>query len=154
PRETPARAMGKIPPAAPYAPGVGSDPWSTPESTGSTRSGLTTFRHAAGARSQARHAGGRGAGTSLPVRVTFLPATAGPGKTAVRWAVRARGPRGRPGIRMRAQTARWVAGGTAAASAALIIGGLMLAYVDRHHALPAGQTAWDLSGVFGQVVNL
>src|SRR5215470_3311416 len=55
---------------------------------------------------------------------------------------------------MSAQTARWVAGGIAAASAALIIGGLMLAYVDRHHALPAGQTAWDLSDVFGQVVNL
>jgi signal transduction histidine kinase len=35
-----------------------------------------------------------------------------------------------------------------------MVGGLVLAYVDRHHSMPAGQTAWNLSDVFGQVVNL
>ena len=54
---------------------------------------------------------------------------------------------------MRAQTARWVAGCTAAASAALIVGGLVLAGMDQH-SLPAAQRAWNLPDVFGQVVNL
>jgi signal transduction histidine kinase len=40
----------------------------------------------------------------------------------------------------------------AAASVALIAGGLALAYVDRH--LPAGRTAWNLSAVLGGVANL
>jgi signal transduction histidine kinase len=40
----------------------------------------------------------------------------------------------------------------AAASVAVIAGGLTLAYVDRH--LPAGRTAWNLSAVFGGVADL
>jgi hypothetical protein len=55
---------------------------------------------------------------------------------------------------MRAQTARWVAGSAAAGSVALIASGLALAYVDRHHSMPAGRTAWNLSDVFGEVGNL
>jgi hypothetical protein len=54
---------------------------------------------------------------------------------------------------MRARTARWVAGCAAAGSAALIGGGLALAYVDRH-LLPASLTDWTVSGVSGQVVNV
>ncbi|HEX7269334.1 MAG TPA: histidine kinase [Streptosporangiaceae bacterium] len=54
---------------------------------------------------------------------------------------------------MRARTARWVAGGIAAGSVALMAAGLVLAYVDRH-ALPAGVTSWDLANVFQNVVNL
>jgi hypothetical protein len=64
------------------------------------------------------------------------------------------GPAGESrGIRMRAQTARWVAGCIAAGSVALIVAGLVLAYVDRY-SLPAGQNDWNLPEVFGQVVNL
>jgi signal transduction histidine kinase len=55
-------------------------------------------------------------------------------------------------MRMRVVAARWVAGATAAASVALIVGGLALAYVDRH--LPAGRTAWNFSAVFGGVADL
>jgi hypothetical protein len=54
---------------------------------------------------------------------------------------------------MRARTARWVAGGIAAGSVALMAAGLVLAYVDRH-ALPGGVTSWDLADVFQNVVNL
>jgi hypothetical protein len=54
---------------------------------------------------------------------------------------------------MRAQTARWLAGCIAAESAALIVAGLVLAYMDRH-SLPAGQNSWNFPDVFGQVVNL
>ncbi len=54
---------------------------------------------------------------------------------------------------MRARTARWVAGGIAAGSIALMIGGLVLAYVDRHPVL-ADRTNWDFSDVFAQVVNI
>jgi signal transduction histidine kinase len=54
---------------------------------------------------------------------------------------------------MRAQTARWVAGSIAAASLALMAGGLALAYLDRH-ALSAAQTNWDFSDVFEDVVNM
>ena len=54
---------------------------------------------------------------------------------------------------MRAQTARWVAGCIAAGSAALIVAGLVLAYMGRH-SLPAGQNSWNFPDVFGQVVNL
>jgi signal transduction histidine kinase len=54
---------------------------------------------------------------------------------------------------MRVLTARWVAGGVAAVSVALILGGLALAYVDRH-LVPAGLSGWDFSDVFGQVTNL
>ena len=57
------------------------------------------------------------------------------------------------GMRMRAQTARWLAGGIAAGSIALMAGGLVLAYADRH-ALPADQVTWNFSGVFMNVVNL
>jgi len=53
---------------------------------------------------------------------------------------------------MRVLTARWVAGCMAGVSVALIVGGLTLAYVDRH--LPAGRTAWNLSAVFGGVADL
>jgi hypothetical protein len=54
---------------------------------------------------------------------------------------------------MRAQTARWVAGCAAAGSLALMAGGLILAYVDRH-LVPASVTNWDFSDVFGDVMNM
>ena len=54
---------------------------------------------------------------------------------------------------MRALTARWVAGGAAAGSIALMAGGLALAYVDRH-ALPVSLTGWDFPDVFMDVVNM
>jgi hypothetical protein len=53
------------------------------------------------------------------------------------------------GIRVRARTARWVAGCAAAGSVALIGGGLVLAYVNRHLA-PASLTGWTFSKVSGQ----
>ena len=54
---------------------------------------------------------------------------------------------------MRARTARWVAGGVAAGSIALMVGGLALAYVDRHR-LPGSLTSWDFPDVFMDVVNM
>ena len=60
---------------------------------------------------------------------------------------------GESGIRMRARTARWVAGCTAAVSVALLGAGLALTYVDRH-LLPASLTNWTVSGVSAQVVNM
>src|SRR5271169_4112790 len=54
---------------------------------------------------------------------------------------------------MKVLTARWVAGGIAAVSVALMAGGLALAYVNRHR-VPADLTGWDFSDVFGQVANL
>jgi len=57
------------------------------------------------------------------------------------------------GMGMKVLTGRWVAGGVAVVSVALIAGGLALAYADRH-AAPADLTGWDFSGVFGQVANL
>ena len=54
---------------------------------------------------------------------------------------------------MSARTARWVAGCAAAGSLALMAGGLILAYVDRH-LVPANVTNWDFSDVFGDVVNM
>jgi signal transduction histidine kinase len=54
---------------------------------------------------------------------------------------------------MKVRTGRWMAGGVAVVSAALIAGGLALAYADRHR-VPADLTAWDFSDVFGQVANL
>jgi hypothetical protein len=54
---------------------------------------------------------------------------------------------------MRAGTVRWVAGCAAAGSLALMAGGLILAYVDRH-LVPASVTYWDFSDVFGDVVNM
>jgi hypothetical protein len=57
------------------------------------------------------------------------------------------------GIQMRARTARWVAGCAAAGSVALIGGGLVLSYVDRH-LLPASLTGWTVSNISGQVVNV
>jgi signal transduction histidine kinase len=56
-------------------------------------------------------------------------------------------------MRMRAQTARWVAGGVAASSIALMAAGLTLTYVDRHLA-PANLNSWDFSDVFTDAVNL
>jgi hypothetical protein len=46
-----------------------------------------------------------------------------------------------------------VAGCVAAGSLALMAGGLILAYVDRH-LVPASLTDWDVSDVFGNVVNM
>jgi signal transduction histidine kinase len=46
-----------------------------------------------------------------------------------------------------------VAGGVAACSIALMAGGMILAYVDRH-ALPADLTNWDFTDVFTDVVNM
>jgi signal transduction histidine kinase len=54
---------------------------------------------------------------------------------------------------MRVGTARRVAAGTTAASVAFIVGGLALAYVNRH-LVPARLLAWDFSDVLGNVVNL
>jgi hypothetical protein len=60
---------------------------------------------------------------------------------------------GNGGIRMRARTPGLVAGCVAAGSLALMAGGLILAYVDRH-LVPASLTYWDFSDVFGDVVNM
>ncbi len=54
---------------------------------------------------------------------------------------------------MSARTARRVAGCVAAGSLALMVGGLILAYVDRL-LVPASVTDWDFSDVFGDVVNM
>jgi hypothetical protein len=54
---------------------------------------------------------------------------------------------------MGALTARRIAGCVAAASIALIAGGVVLAYLDRH-LVPADLSGWDFSDVFGDVVNL
>jgi hypothetical protein len=54
---------------------------------------------------------------------------------------------------MRARTAGLVAGCVAAGSLALIAGGLILAYVDRH-LVPADVTYWDFSDVLGDVVTM
>ena len=55
---------------------------------------------------------------------------------------------------MRAVTARWVAYVVGAGSIALIIGAALLAYVDRHAPVPAGQAMWGFSYAFGQAVNI
>jgi hypothetical protein len=57
------------------------------------------------------------------------------------------------GTQMRARTARWLPLCAAAGSVALIGGGLVLAYVDRH-LVPASLTDWTVSNVSGQVVNM
>src|SRR5262249_27366222 len=54
---------------------------------------------------------------------------------------------------MRARTVGWVAGSAAAASAALIIGTVVLAYVDRHR-VRGNLTSWDFSDVFANVTSL
>jgi len=54
---------------------------------------------------------------------------------------------------MTARMAQRVAGCVAAGSLALMVGGLILAYVDRH-LVPANATSWDFSDVFGDVVNM
>jgi hypothetical protein len=54
---------------------------------------------------------------------------------------------------MRARTAGLAAGSVAAGSLALMVGGLILAYVDRH-LVPSSVTYWDFSDVFGDVVNM
>jgi hypothetical protein len=54
---------------------------------------------------------------------------------------------------MRVLTARWVAGGVAAGSIALMAGALVLDYVDRD-LLPARLASWTFGNVSGQVVNL
>ena len=48
------------------------------------------------------------------------------------------------GVRMRVRTARWVAGWAAAASVTLTVGGVALAYLDRH-LVPASLTGWTVS---------
>ena len=54
---------------------------------------------------------------------------------------------------MRARTARWVPRCAAAGSVALTVGGLALAYVDRH-LVPASLTGWTVSNISQQVVNM
>jgi signal transduction histidine kinase len=54
---------------------------------------------------------------------------------------------------MRVLTARWVAGGVAAGSIALMAAALVLDYVDRV-LLPARLASWTFGNVSGQVVNL
>jgi hypothetical protein len=56
-------------------------------------------------------------------------------------------------IQLRGGTAWWVAACAAAVSVALIIAGLVLAYVDRQ-LVPARLTVWTFSSISGQVVNL
>jgi len=53
---------------------------------------------------------------------------------------------------VRARTARWVAGCTAAGSVILIGAGVALAFADRH-LVPASSTGWTVSGICAQVVN-
>ena len=55
---------------------------------------------------------------------------------------------------MRAVTARWVAYAIGAGSIALIIGAVVLTYVDRHASLPAGSETWDFSYAFGEAANI
>jgi len=54
---------------------------------------------------------------------------------------------------MRARTVGWMAGSAAAASAALITGAVVLAYVDRHR-VHGNLTSWDFSDVFAHVTSL
>jgi signal transduction histidine kinase len=54
---------------------------------------------------------------------------------------------------MKALTTRWVAGCVAAVSVALLIGALVLAYLNRHR-VPADLAGWDFSGVLGVVTYL
>src|SRR5215469_6530551 len=54
---------------------------------------------------------------------------------------------------MRARTARWLAGGVAVGSLALMAGGMVLAYVDRH-TLPADVTNWSFPVVLQDVGNI
>ena len=54
---------------------------------------------------------------------------------------------------MRVRTARWVAGWAAAASVTLTVGGVALAYLDRH-LVPASLTGWTVSNISDQVVNV
>ena len=54
---------------------------------------------------------------------------------------------------MKARTSRRVASCVAAISVALIIGALVLSYLNRHR-VPAYLTGWDFSGVLGQVIYL
>jgi signal transduction histidine kinase len=54
---------------------------------------------------------------------------------------------------MKARTSRRVASCVAAVSVALIIGALVLSYLNRHR-VPAYLTGWDFSGVLGQVIYL
>src|SRR5215467_208616 len=56
-------------------------------------------------------------------------------------------------IQLGPPASRWVAGGLAAGSIALLAGGLVLAYADRQLA-STGLTGWDFSDVFGNVVDL
>jgi signal transduction histidine kinase len=49
--------------------------------------------------------------------------------------------------------ARWVAGGAATGSVALMGSALVIAYADRH-SLRAGLNSWNFTAVLGQVVNL
>jgi signal transduction histidine kinase len=57
------------------------------------------------------------------------------------------------GDAMKARTSRRVATCVAAVSVALIIGALVLSYLNRHR-VPAYLTGWDFSGVLGQVIYL
>jgi signal transduction histidine kinase len=54
---------------------------------------------------------------------------------------------------MRVQTSRWVAGGAAALSVALLAGTLLLAYLDRHR-VPADLTIWNFSDILDTATNL
>jgi hypothetical protein len=54
---------------------------------------------------------------------------------------------------VRAQTAQWVAGCTAAGSVALIGGGVALAYLNRH-LVPASLTGWTVTNISMQLVNV
>ena len=119
----------------------------------SRRIGLTSLPIAAGR-------------ATLPVMMRVAAAGAGWGRRAdgpgfsvlaalaLRVGLAQRGPAGRisaGGWGMKVVTARWVAGGVAAVSVALLAGGLVLAVVDRHR-VSAGLTGWD--DVFTQVTDL
>jgi len=93
---------------------------------------------------------------SAAVRVTSLSGAAGWGDTADEGVGRELADEGggpELGVRMRARTVGWVAGSAAAASAALITGAVVLAYVDRHR-VHGNLTSWDFSDVFAHVTSL
>jgi hypothetical protein len=55
---------------------------------------------------------------------------------------------------VRAATARRVAWGTGLASIALMVGALVILFVDRHAVLPSDAARWSFTSVFDGVTNL
>jgi hypothetical protein len=55
---------------------------------------------------------------------------------------------------MREVTERRLAGAVGGCSIALLVGGLVLTYLDRHATLPASASLWNFSYVLGQFTNM